>query len=128
MTARIARNLLDRLHAIAAADPGREVCGLLLGRNGDIEAIAVSVNLAADPRVSFEIDPRVQIDAIKAARSGGLPVIGCYHSHPSGDERPSGRDLEMARIGSLWLIVTGEGIGAWYRSATAFEAVPLSEI
>ena len=128
MNARISRNLLDRLHAIVAADPAREVCGLLLGRDGVIEAMVEAANVAADPQISFEIDPRAQFGAIKAARAGGPPIIGCYHSHPSGVARPSLRDLEMAQPGELWLIFAGATVAAWRRAATEFQQLSLEVV
>lgn len=128
MTLRISRSLLERLRAIVAADPMHEVCGLLLGQGSAIEAIVEARNVAADQRTSFEIDPRTQIDAHKAARAGGAPIIGSYHSHPSGLARPSQRDLEMAREAELWLIFGGEDVTAWRRGATEFQRLRLDVI
>ncbi|HTI31407.1 MAG TPA: M67 family metallopeptidase [Sphingomonas sp.] len=125
MTAGISRSLLDRLRAIVAADPRREVCGLLLGHEGEIEAIIEAANVATDPRVSFEIDPRVQIDAVKAARNGGLAIIGSYHSHPNGAARPSQWDLELARSGELWLIFAAGAATAWLRGHNDFQPLTL---
>jgi desampylase len=125
MSMRISRSLLARLLAIAAADSAREVCGLLLGQAGAIEAYVEATNVAADPQISFEIDPRVQIDAAKAARDGGPQVIGCYHSHPSGVARPSAWDLEMAEPGAVWLIFAGGAVTAWQRGDTQFQELSL---
>jgi proteasome lid subunit RPN8/RPN11 len=125
MSPQISRPLLDRLHVIVAADPAREVCGLLLGRDGQVEAIAEAANVAADPRIAFEIEPRVQIDALKAARAGGPAVIGCYHSHPSGLAQPSRRDVDMAQPGDLWLIFAPGQATAWLRGNNEFERLTL---
>lgn len=125
MSARISRVLLERLQAIAAADPAREVCGLLLGHDGEIKAIAEAANVAADPYLSFEIDPRVLIDATKAARHGGPAVIGSYHSHPRGVARPSRWDVEMSHPGELWLIFTANEATAWLRGHNDFHRVNL---
>lgn len=125
MRLRISRCLVDRLRAIVAADPHREVCGLLLGRDGEIEAIAEALNVARDPQISFEIDPRVLIDAAKAERAGHRAVIGSYHSHPSGVAQPSRRDLEMAEPGQVWLIFTLTEMGAWLRGHNDFRELTL---
>lgn len=114
-----------RLIALAAADPVREVCGLLLGTNDMVEAVVEARNVAVDPARTFEIDPHVQIEAIRAARTGAPAVIGCYHSHPGGVAQPSSRDLDMARPGSLWLIIAGNVVTAWGRGEAAFERVCL---
>ena len=103
----------DRIVALAAADDG-EICGLVLGQAGRIEAIAPAANVAADPARHFELDPAVLIAAHRAARSGGPKVIGHYHSHPSGVAIPSATDAACAMPdGTLWLIVAGEAVRLW---------------
>lgn len=99
--------------ALAVAERD-EVCGLLLGRDRRIEAIGPAANVAPDPARHFELDPAVLIAAHRAARAGGLPVIGHYHSHPSGIAWPSATDAACASPdGSAWLIVAGEAARLW---------------
>ena len=113
MSVTISSLLRDRIVARAAADD-REICGLLLGQAGRIEAIAPAANVAADPARHFELDPAVLIAAHRAARSGGPKVIGHYHSHPSGVAIPSATDAACAMPdGTLWLIVAGEAVRLW---------------
>ena len=113
MSVIISRILLDQIQAIAAADRA-EVCGLLLGATGRIEAIAPAANVAPDPARHFELDPVALIAAHRAARAGGPQVIGHYHSHPSGVARPSVTDAAFASPdGSLWLIVGGGEARLW---------------
>ncbi|MBV2147002.1 M67 family metallopeptidase [Sphingobium sp. AS12] len=113
MAVTISRMLLDQIQAIAAADPA-EVCGLLLGAAGRIEAIAPAANVAPDPARHFELDPAALIAAHRAARAGGAPIIGHYHSHPSGVAVPSATDAACAAPdGSLWLIVAGSDARLW---------------
>lgn len=113
MAVTISRMLLDQIQAIAAADR-TEVCGLLLGVAGRIEAIAPAVNVAPDPARHFELDPAALIAAHRAARAGGAPIIGHYHSHPSGVAVPSATDAACAAPdGSLWLIVAGSDARLW---------------
>ncbi|WP_375395115.1 M67 family metallopeptidase [uncultured Sphingomonas sp.] len=110
----ISTELLVRIVAEAAASPGVEVCGLLLGRGGHVEEARPSRNVAADPSCMFEIDPVVLIAAHRAARAGGPAVLGCYHSHPSGVAVPSCRDAEDAAAnGWLWAIVAGLDVQVW---------------
>lgn len=125
MSVKISRSLLGRLRVIAARDPTHEMCGLLLGRDDAVDAIVEARNVAANPRMSFEIDARVQIGAMKAARMGGPAVIGCYHSHPSGAAMPSQRDLDMAEVGAVWLIFAGNDVTAWQRGAADFQQLAL---
>ena len=113
MSVTISSLLRDRIVARAAADD-REICGLLLGQAGRIEAIAPAANVAADPARHFELDPAALIAAHRAARSGGPSVIGHYHSHPSGVAIPSATDAACAMPdGTLWLIVAGEAVRLW---------------
>ena len=110
----ISSDILGRIAAETKADPHREICGLLLGREGTIEEARACRNVAADPATRFEIDPAALLAAHRAARSGGRAVIGCYHSHPSGSARPSPRDAaDAAPDGSLWLIASATAITAW---------------
>ena len=121
----ISRSQLDRLHAIVAADPVREVCGLLLGSDGVVDAIVEAANVAPDPQMMFEIDPRVLIAARKAERAGGARIVGCYHSHPSGMARPSRWDREMSQPNDVWLIFAGADVTAWLRGTDEFQQLGL---
>lgn len=105
------------LHAIvdeAERFPGREVCGLLFGIADRVTAMRSCRNVAPDPRTTFEIDPAQLVAAHRAARAGGPQIVGCYHSHPSGEPKPSVRDAEAAVAdGSIWLIAAGRDVGCW---------------
>lgn len=108
MALEISSALLERLLAEAREAPGREVCGLLFGTPGRIEAAQACANVAADPGRTFEIDPAALFAAHRAARQGGPRLLGHYHSHPSGRAEPSLRDAEAAASdGSIWLIIAG---------------------
>jgi proteasome lid subunit RPN8/RPN11 len=113
----ISSELLVRMRDEARAAFPHECCGLLLGdeREGSVLAIAPARNVAAESTCRFEIDPAVLLRAHKAARGGGPQVIGHYHSHPSGDARPSETDAAMAAgEGEYWIILGHAGeILAW---------------
>jgi proteasome lid subunit RPN8/RPN11 len=114
MGVRISSELRRLILAEAAASPGAEVCGLLLGRGGRVEAVLPARNVAAEPARRFEIDPATLLAAHRQARGGGAPILGCYHSHPSGSAEPSPCDAaEAAPNGWLWLIAGGGAIRAW---------------
>lgn len=113
MKVAISRGLMEQIVALAA-ESRNEVCGLLLGTRGRIDAIVPAANVAPDPARHFELDPAVLIRAHRAARSGGPAVVGHYHSHPSGLAVPSVTDAECAAPdGSLWLIVAGGEARLW---------------
>ena len=101
-----------------------EACGLLLGREG-IEELRPCANVHSAPSSHFEIEPQALIDAYRAARQGGLKVIGYYHSHPQGRAEPSATDRAMASSdGRVWAIVARETVTFWRDGVQGFE--PLS--
>ncbi|QDZ07696.1 M67 family metallopeptidase [Sphingomonas panacisoli] len=109
----ISRAALDAILAEAAASPGVEVCGLLLGEGLRVDEVRSCRNVADVPASRFEIDPQALIAAHKAAREGGPAVIGHYHSHPNGKTEPSARDAAAARRGEVWMIVAQGDVKAW---------------
>ena len=133
MILRISSLLLARLRAAAAAAPDREICGLLFGTDGWIEAAQATANVSPVPADSFEIDPAALFAAIRAERGGGARLIGHYHSHPYGPATPSARDAAAAgEAGHIWLILGREDATAWRAVpggpiAGAFERVILQE-
>jgi proteasome lid subunit RPN8/RPN11 len=114
MSVTISSELVQRLVAEAGASPDAEICGLLFGSAGRIEAAEACANVAADPARAFEIDPAALFAAHRRARGGGALVIGHYHSHPSGSPVPSPRDGAQAMgDGAIWVILGGGVARAW---------------
>ena len=108
-TLRISSEALRRI--VAAAAVGDEICGLLLGDPAEARACH---NVHPQPARHFEIDPRELLRAHREARASGPAVVGCYHSHPSGDPTPSRADADSAPPdGLVWLIVAGQDARAW---------------
>ncbi|MEH3037254.1 MAG: M67 family metallopeptidase [Sphingomonas adhaesiva] len=129
----IAIRLRNEIAAAAAATPGVEVCGLLLGAAARVERILPCRNVATDPARRFEIDPAALIAAHRAGRAGGPRVIGHYHSHPTGVAAPSPRDAaDAVADGSIWIIVAGRELTAWRAVAQGalhgrFDALALTQ-
>lgn len=104
-----------------------EACGLLFGRDGCITEATVARNIAAEPGTHFEIDPSHLFDAHRRSRTGPERLIGCWHSHPNGDGRPSTHDRAGVSDESwLWLIVAGGQIRAWRPMPQGFAEVALA--
>ncbi|HEX8412807.1 MAG TPA: M67 family metallopeptidase [Sphingomicrobium sp.] len=114
MRIEIATGLIDAVIALAAADPEREVCGLLFGAPGRIAGYLPARNVAGDPTTMFEIDPAMLFAVHRAARAGGPVPVGCYHSHPRGSAMPSERDRAGADPGHYWLIVAGRDVALYH--------------
>jgi proteasome lid subunit RPN8/RPN11 len=110
------------------AEAGRvapdECCGILLGDGDLVEEARAASNVAAEPRSRFEIDPQALLDAHRAARSGGPPVLGYYHSHPGGSDQPSTIDrAQAAHDGSVWAIIGESGVTFWRDEEAGFAAL-----
>jgi proteasome lid subunit RPN8/RPN11 len=89
-----------------------------------IDEVRPAANLASDPRRRFEIDPQALIDAHRAARTGGLAVIGYYHSHPGGPAEPSATDCALASgDGKVWAIVGADDVTFWRDDEVGFVAL-----
>ncbi len=110
MRCAISRWLLESLLREAKAAHSREICGVLLGREGVIEEAVPVANAARDPERSFLLDPAAHLAASRTARHAGRAIVGHYHSHPSGREEPSYADAQAAQEqGLYWLIIAGGG-------------------
>jgi len=105
--ATLPRPLVNRLLAAAQADPEREVCGLVGAREGVPTTFYPVANVADSPSRLFRMDPKGQIDALRAMREAGERLFAIFHSHPQGPARPSATDLaEAAYPEALYLIVS----------------------
>lgn len=121
---------IDR--AAAAAWP-REACGLLLGlRTGEaltVARVVIAENVSETPERRFEVDPRALFAAHRAAREAGQEVLGPWHSHPNGADRPSATDTARARLaGEAWLIVPVTRAGAGSPRAWLFDGGGFTEM
>lgn len=101
-----------------------EACGLIFGTPSadgtvyHVHHIQPASNIAPDPHRHFEIDPHVLFAAHRAVRDGGVPILGCYHSHPNGSCVPSSLDAHMAIASWVWLIVGGGEMAAYMAAET----------
>lgn len=89
----------DAMVAYAQAQLPNEACGLIggiiCGKTKYVKKIYQLTNLDHSPE-HFSLDPKEQLIALKDARSGGLQLIGNWHSHPSTPARPSEEDIRLA--------------------------------
>jgi desampylase len=126
MTLFLTEALQKQIQSHARQAPDEEVCGLLLGRHNRVAEILRCRNVAEDIAGSFELDPVALISAHKAARNGGLQVVGHYHSHPNRREGPSPRDQASASCdGAYWVIVTQQSLSAWRAVERGLLPVPI---
>lgn len=71
-----------------------EACGLLAGRAGRVERVYATRNAERSPQ-SFLIHPEDQLRAMSEMERDGLEFIAVYHSHPTSDDVPSPRDIQL---------------------------------
>jgi proteasome lid subunit RPN8/RPN11 len=88
----ILTTLLER----ARKEPQEECCGLLAGRSGTITRALPATNAADDTAKKYEIAPKELFRLMREIRAEGLELLGIYHSHPTGENRPSSHDIERA--------------------------------
>ena len=114
MQLRIFTGVAAQIRAHAGDARPEECCGLLLGSLDEVTQAVESPNVAASPLTRFEVSPELLLATHRGAREGGPALVGCYHSHPSGDLTPSPRDAAMATAEMpLWIIATPQRLAAW---------------
>ena len=83
--------------AHARATQPQECCGLVGGRDGEGQMIYRLRNVAPDPLVAYDGDPRELAEAQRAMRGRGEQLLAIYHSHPrQTDPVPSETDVRLA--------------------------------
>ena len=92
---RVRAEILKEMLLHARREPEIECCGLLAGRDCAITAIFSARNALASA-TAYEIAPRELFLIFRTMREQGLTHLGLYHSHPSGENAPSSRDIEQA--------------------------------
>ena len=92
---RITRVAIERMLSHARQEPLQECCGLLAGREGIIPIVLPATNSLSSP-TAFEIAPRELFNLFHRMRAESCEHLGIYHSHPSGENAPSRRDIEQA--------------------------------
>ena len=93
---RIRREIVAAMHEEMARNPQQECCGLLAGRDEIISAIFPARNAHANPATGYEIASRELFQLMREIRAQDLQLLGIYHSHPRGENRPSRTDVEQA--------------------------------
>ena len=135
-------DLRDRLRAAAEKAYPNECCALLIGvvaappAPARVTRLVFADNVAPDPRIGFELDPKVLIAVLRALREaeaagpgsggGGERLLGHFHSHPDAPARPSAQDRALAHEpGLFWLIQSVERGGAG--ELNAFHAIAAAD-
>lgn len=104
--------LAAKILLAAARSHPHECCGLIEGVETEdgwrAAAVHEAANVAEDTSRRFLIDPQAQFDLIRRLRGTERRLIGCFHSHPDGEAKPSATDSANAyEAGFLYVIAAG---------------------
>jgi len=108
---KIRRPAFEEIQAHGAEGYPNEICGIMLGAQGDrtVTEVRRARNIIVDrSRDRYEIDPLDHIRIQREADAAGLDIIGYYHSHPDHPARASVFDTERAWAGYVYVIVSIE--------------------
>jgi proteasome lid subunit RPN8/RPN11 len=125
----LSRDARDAILTHAREEAPYEACGVLAGTYGRtlsrVETTYPTPNVASSPRVTYEIDPEQLFETVETIESAGTEVVGFYHSHPTGPQRPSPTDEAQATWEEYsYLIVDRRDdpdLGSWRWTGTDFE-------
>jgi len=92
---KIPQHILNEMITHAREDFPLECCGILAGKNEEVEKIYRVPN-KDQSRVSYLMDPKEQIRVFKEMRQEGLELKAIYHSHPNHPAYPSQTDVKLA--------------------------------
>ena len=101
----------DEMHTHVAQQTPLEACGLLAGKNDQVEKVLPVQNQAQSP-VRYVMDPYEQLKAFSWIESHDLDLLGIFHSHPTGPETASATDIAEAAYEVVYLIWSLNG-GMW---------------
>ncbi len=100
----IPAGIYDMMVGHALSGSPLEVCGILAGRGDRVEHIHQGRNVDASA-VSYELDPRQQLEIEKQIRKDGRKMLAIYHSHPGGPAYPSPKDVSLAFWDMVYIII-----------------------
>ena len=91
----IPNNIFEQIVQQAKAQSPIEACGILAGRDGQVEKPHKMTN-AEQKCEHFMMTPEEQFAVVKDIRSAGREMLAIYHSHPETPARPSAEDIRLA--------------------------------
>jgi [CysO sulfur-carrier protein]-S-L-cysteine hydrolase len=92
---RVKNEVLKQMADHVLQEPQLECCGLLAGSARVITRAITTTNARASA-TEYAIAPKELFQSMREIRAGGLELMGIYHSHPNGENKPSARDIDEA--------------------------------
>jgi proteasome lid subunit RPN8/RPN11 len=87
------RSVFEEILAHAQGQPDQEVCGILSGRDGQVEQVYRARNVAETPRTRFKMDPYDILKITDEIDAADGDLVGFYHSHTHTQAYPSPTDV-----------------------------------
>ena len=115
----------EEMLAHARRELPNECVGMVIGtRDGLVIEYLPLVNEHPTP-TTFLTEPRSMLRAEKRCRALGLQVLGIFHSHPTGSNTPSLRDLADHYSPEVLCLIVAMGteppeLAAWWMAAEGF--------
>jgi [CysO sulfur-carrier protein]-S-L-cysteine hydrolase len=100
----LSKEQLQEMTAYVHAHAPLEACGLLAGKNSQVEKIFFVQNQAQSP-VRYVMDPIQQLHAFEWIEENGMDLLGIFHSHPTGPETVSPTDIAEAAYAVTYVIL-----------------------
>jgi proteasome lid subunit RPN8/RPN11 len=100
----LSKQQLQEMMAYVNAHAPLEACGLLAGKNSQVEKIFFVQNQAQSP-VRYVMDPIQQLHAFEWIESNDMDLLGIFHSHPAGPETVSPTDIAEAAYAVTYVIL-----------------------
>jgi proteasome lid subunit RPN8/RPN11 len=104
---RISRQLLDEVVDHARADAPNECCGMIAARDGEAVAVHRARNVAATPKLRYEMDGMEQYRIQSTIEDEGLELGAIYHSHTRSAPTPSQTDINLAFYPDALYVIVG---------------------
>ncbi len=131
MLLRIKQSQIRQLKDEAYRSNQIEACALLFGKSLKtaylVKKVVIATNIL-NSIVEFAINPQFVVDELNKAETGGLDLVGFFHSHPAR-AYPSIVDLKNMRLwpNTSWLIfsLTEEQIAAYMIRNNKLEKIEL---
>ncbi len=106
LTLKIPGDIFEQMVQQAKAEAPIEACGILAGRDGQVEKLYQMTN-TDQSHDHFMMEPEEQFKVVKDIRAASLEMLAIYHSHPETPATPSVVDIRLALTpGVVYVIVS----------------------
>ena len=117
----------EQMRADIEENAPEEACGLLVGLESQVSMVLPITNELHSP-VRYRMAAREQLDAFERIDQAGLELVGIYHSHPNGPNRPSPTDIAEAFYPEAVHLIWAPQDGVWSCRAFRIQEGHLQEV